>query len=305
MKRRNKPNGPRRKALGRGLDALLADRRSARPDKPTAPLKSPATLEGEEVRRIPVERIDPNPSQPRTVFDAEGIEELAQSIRADGLIQPILLRPHGERYLLVVGERRLRAAKLAGMTEIPAILRHLSEEKSLELALVENIQRENLNPIEVARALERMSLELRLSHEELAQRTGKNRTTITNFLRLLKLPAEIQDLIATKELTMGHARALLALPHEEQQLALAHKAIRRSLSVRQVEQLVREILEPPPPKEKPVLDPNIAAAVEELERALGARVRLVPKGVRKGRIEIEYGSPEELDRIYSLITGSA
>jgi len=303
MKTPSDPPAPRRKALGRGLDALLTKRRGV--GDVAAPATAPAREDGDEVRKVPVDLIDPNPDQPRTVFEPDAIEELAQSIRNDGLIQPVLVRPSGSRYLLVVGERRLRAAKLAGLAKIPAIVRELGREKSLELALIENIQRENLNPIEVATALERMARELQLSHEELAKRTGKNRTTVTNLMRLLRLPADICDLVAREQLSSGHARALLALPKEEQQRTVAEKAVRQGLSVREVEKLVKRMIEPPEEKEQPPPDPNIAAAVEELERALGARVHLVARGAKKGRIEIEYSSQDELDRLYNLLTGES
>ena len=284
----------RRKALGKGLDSLIKSRPAAQAE--------PAPQPGETVRKIAVDRIDPNPHQPRTKFDTAGIEELSRSIRADGVIQPILVRPQGSRYLIVVGERRWRASQMAGLREVPAVVREIPDEQVLEIALVENIQREDLNPIEVAVALRRLAQELQLSHEELAQRTGKDRTTVTNLLRLLRLPSDIQDLVADKRLTMGHARTLLALDRDDQQREIAAKIVDKGLSVRQTEQLVRRILEPPPPKEPPPADPNVEAARERLEHALGTKVQLIQRG-NKGRIEIEYSSPDELDRIYSLLTG--
>jgi ParB family chromosome partitioning protein len=253
---------------------------------------------------VSLEAIDVNPHQPRTEFAPEALEELSRSIRADGVIQPILVRPHGSRYLLVAGERRMRAAKAAGLAAIPAVVREIEDDKLLAIALVENIQREDLNPIEVAVALQRLAQASQLSHEELAQRTGKDRSTITNLLRLLRLPSDIQMLVADKQLSMGHARALLGLQDEDQQRRLAEMAVAKGLSVRQVEQLVKQIAEPTPdPKAAAPLDPNIAAAVEEMERALGTRVRLVARGGKKGRIEIEYNSPDELERIYELLVG--
>lgn len=287
-----------RKALGRGLDALLANR----PGAAAAVAAAPAVEAGEQVRMIALDAIDPNPDQPRTVFQPGAIEELAQSIKEDGVIQPILLKPVGSRYMVVVGERRWRASKLAGLPEIPAVIRDVSDERILEIALVENIQREDLNPIEVATALQRLANEFHLSHEELAQRTGKDRTTITNLLRLLRLPNAVQDMVGEKKISMGHARALLSLPDEDQQQALAERIIRQSLSVRQVEQLVRQMQEPKEPAAKPVVDPNVAAAIARLEECLGAPVRLVERG-KKGRIEISYGSAAELDRLYSVLTG--
>ena len=287
-----------RKALGRGLDALL----SSRPGAAAAVAAAPAVQSREQIRMIALDAIDPNPDQPRTVFQTGAIEELAQSIKEDGVIQPILLKPVGTRFMVVVGERRWRASKLAGLSEIPAVIRDVNEEKILEIALVENIQREDLNPIEIATALQRLSNEFQLSHEELAQRTGKDRTTVTNLLRLLRLPSGVQELIGEKKITMGHARALLSLPEEDQQRAVAESVVRQELSVRQVEQLVRQMQQPAEPVVKTILDPNVAAAIARLEECLGAPVRLVERG-KKGRIEISYGSPAELDRLYAVLTG--
>jgi ParB family transcriptional regulator, chromosome partitioning protein len=295
----------RRKALGRGLDALLGAKKPASAPPPQQPAEPPALPEGidGQVRRVPLSLIVVNPEQPRTEFDPTALEELAASIRVEGVIQPILVRPNGDRYLLVAGERRLRASKLAGLDSIPALVRGVEDDRLLEIALVENIQREDLNPIEIAAALQRLAQVGQLSHEELAQRTGKDRSTVTNLLRLLRLPSEVRALVAEKRLSMGHARALLALTDEESQRKLALRAAERGLSVREVERLVREATEPPKPKLEKEIDPNVAAAVESMERRLGTRVRLVGRGGRKGRIEIDYNSPEELDRIYALLSG--
>jgi ParB family chromosome partitioning protein len=297
MKQKSPTGSASRKALGRGLGALLPSKKSAGAgDAPPSPAS------GDAVRTVPLTLIDANPDQPRQIFSEQSIQELAQSIRADGVIQPILLRPEGDRFLLIAGERRLRATAVAGLTEIPAVVRDIPDDRILEIALIENIQREDLNPLEVARALHRLSIELRLSHEELANRTGKSRATITNQLRLLRLPASVQQMIAGNELQMGHARALLALTEEADQVEVAEQIRRRGLSVRQVEEIVRKKLQPPvelPPPPEP--DPNEAAAVENLERVLGTRVRLVRSGKRKGRIEIDFGSEDELERIYSLL----
>jgi ParB family chromosome partitioning protein len=287
-----------RKALGRGLDALLSNR----PGATAAAAAAPALQTGEHIRMIPLDAIDPNPDQPRTVFQAGAIEELSQSIKEDGVIQPILLKPVGSRFMVVVGERRWRASKLAGLSEIPAVIRDVSDEKILEIALVENIQREDLNPIEIAAALQRLANEFQLSHEELAQRTGKDRTTVTNLLRLLRLPRDVQELVGEKKISMGHARSLLSLPEEDQQRAAVERIVRQGLSVRQVEQLVKQMQEPVEPGVKPAVDPNVAAAIARLEECLGAPVRLVERG-KKGRIEISYGSPAELDRLYAVLTG--
>lgn len=294
------PDHPR-KALGRGLGALLTSRTVAKP-APLEPEALPAPPSG-GVSRLPIASIDPNPLQPRVVFDAAKLQELADSIAANGVIQPLVVRPHGARYQLVAGERRWRAAKLAGLTEIPAVVENISDEHLLEVTLVENIQREDLNPIEVALAFDRLAAELHLSHEEIAKRTGKDRTTITNMLRLLRLPPDIQQLVAERRISMGHARAILGLPNEELQRQLAEKASSQGLSVRQVERLVQKMTSTREPKAEtdPASDPNVRAAIQELERALGTRVRITGKPDARGKIEIEFYSADDLDRIYSLI----
>jgi ParB family chromosome partitioning protein len=208
---------------------------------------------------------------------------------------------------LVAGERRWRASKLAGLAKVPVIVQELSDEQLLEVTLIENIQREDLTPIEVAHAFERLVRDLGLSHEEIARRTGKDRSTITNMLRLLRLPADLQQLLAEHRLSMGHARAILALPTPELQRQVAEKASAQGLSVRQVERLIQRMTLSRDPKsvDEVLEDPNVKAAVQELERVLGTRVRIVPKSEQRGRIEIEYYSPEDLDRIYEVIAGNS
>ena len=290
-----------RRALGRGLGALLPDR-SAEPNPQLARTDRTDAAQ-DAVRKIPVALIDPNPVQPRRIFRTESIDELAQSIRQDGVIQPIVVQANGPRFTLIVGERRLRAAKVAELEAIPAIVQEFPPDRILEVTLVENIQREDLNPIEVAEALDRMIRELSLSHEELAARTGKDRTTITNLLRLLKLPADIQQLVAERRISMGHARAILGLEDAEEQRSLAEKTAAQGLSVRQVERMVRRINEPSETEEEPPIDPNVQAALDQLEQRLGTRVRLIEKRGGKGKLEIEFYSPDDLDRIYAVILG--
>jgi ParB family chromosome partitioning protein len=207
---------------------------------------------------------------------------------------------------LIAGERRLRAAKLAGLIEVPAIIQDYADDRILEVALIENIQREDLNPMETAQALERLHTEMNLSHEEIAARTGKDRTTITNMIRLLRLPRDVQLLVAERRISMGHARAILGLTTPELQTQVAEKAAAQGFSVRQVERLVKKVNEPRTPTDEPLQDPNIKAAIASLETALGTRVRIVEKSDQRGRIEIEYYSQEELNRIYEWIisTGS-
>jgi ParB family chromosome partitioning protein len=291
-----------RKALGRGLSALIPTNRSGAAAQ-MAP--QPADTAAQGLLRIPIDEIEPNPMQPRTVFQPERLHELAQSIRENGIIQPLVVRRHGEKYQLVAGERRWRAAKLMGMSEIPAVVQDVAEDRLMEITLIENIQREDLNPIEVAHAFERLTKEFNLSHEQIAQRTGKDRTTITNILRLLRLPGDIQILLAEHRLSMGHARAILGLPTPELQLQVAERCVAEGMSVRQVERLVQRMSEPREPKQADEVaeDPNVKAAIAELERVLGTRVRIVAKSEQRGRIEIEYYSQEDLARIYDVIVG--
>jgi ParB family chromosome partitioning protein len=291
-----------RKALGKGLSALLAPRT---PQPAPSPAPVPQRAEGEEVLRIPVTQIDPNPLQSRTIFQADKLDELAQSIKANGVIQPLIVRRHENRYQLVAGERRWRASKIAGLTEVPVVIQNLTDEQLLEVTLIENIQREDLTPIEVAHAFERLAKELGLSHDEIGRRTGKDRSTITNLLRLLRLPPDIQQLLTEHRLSMGHARAILGLPSEELQRQVAEKASAQGLSVRQVERLIQRMTESRETKspDDVSIDPNVKAAIYELERVLGTRVRIQQKSDHRGRIEIEYYSTDDLDRIYTLIVG--
>ncbi|MCS7043144.1 MAG: ParB/RepB/Spo0J family partition protein [Bryobacteraceae bacterium] len=294
---------PSRKALGKGLSSLIPANRTQQAPSSSQPSSAPPTAAAP--LRVPIDSIHPNPLQPRSTFSQEGLQELAQSIRENGIIQPLVVRRHGDAYQLVAGERRLRAARLAGLHEVPVVVQEFAEDRLMEVTLIENIQREDLNPIEVAHAFERLHREFRLSHEQIAQRTGKDRSTVTNMLRLLRLPLEVQQLVAEQRLSMGHARALLGLESAEQQVALAHKAADGALSVRQVERMVQKLTtappEPPAPPPRPEADPNVRAAIEELERVLGTRVRIVPRDDNRGRIEIEYYSQEDLARIYDVI----
>jgi ParB family chromosome partitioning protein len=270
---------------------------------------APAELQPhtEELLQVPVDLIDPNPLQARTVFQTERLQELSQSIKVNGVIQPLVVRKRGGRYQLVAGERRWRAAKMSGLTRVPVVVQDISDEQLLEVTLIENIQREDLTAIEVARAFDRLVKELNLSHEEIASRTGKDRTTITNTLRLLRLPDDIQQLLSERRLSMGHARALLGLPTEELQRQVAEKASSQGMSVRQVERLIQRMTESREPKspEETLADPNVKSAIQEMERVLGTRVRIIPKSDGRGRIEIEYYSAEDLNRVYDLIAGDA
>lgn len=289
-----------RRGLGRGLDALLPS--SAAPMTVTHP--------SDAVRQVPVASIIPNTYQPRTVFKPEKLRELAESIRVHGVMQPIVVRKDGDKYMLIAGERRWRASTLAGLVTVPAIVREVPTNQILELTLIENIQREDLNPIEVAEAFQRLATEANLTHDQIAERTGKDRSTVTNLLRLLRLPAEVRARIVAGEISLGHAKVLLGLSSEAAQKSLAARVVAQGLSVRQLEDIARNVTEAVEQGsgksgEKPrtrIVDPNVRAAIMEVERMLGARVHL--KGThKKGKMIIEYNSADELDRIYSRIVG--
>ena len=280
-----------RKALGRGLSSLLRE-----VETPSA-----AGLE-----QIPLNSIDPNPFQPRRDFPEESLKELANSIRSSGLVQPVLLRhaPGGSgRYHLIAGERRWRAARLAGLAAVPAIIREINDKDALELALTENLLREDLNPLEVAHAYEALHQKFGLNHSEIADRLGVNRSTVTNTLRLLRLTPAVQEMITGGDLSPGHARALLGVDSTAMQARLARLILEKGFSVRQIENMIAMgEVKPGQKKAKGAapIDPNTRAAVLELERALGTRVKIVGNA-KRGKIEISYYSAEDLNRVYELI----
>ena len=279
-----------RKALGRGLGALLSAEGTAT-----------AT---EDASEIPIDLIDPSLLQPRTVFDDAKLAELAQSISANGVVQPLLLRRKGPRYELIAGERRWRAAQLAGLSKVPAVIRSVSDDKVLELALIENIQREDLNPIEEARAYKKLIDTVGLTQETVAERVGRDRSYVTNYLRLLKLPNDLQDLLQRGKLSTCHARALLGTEHVEVQRRLARKVIDQDLSVRATERLVRQTVEPrerKPGRTGQAVDPNVRAAESKLRRQFGTQVRIVTDDSGRGKIEFEFYNATDLDRLYSLL----
>jgi ParB family transcriptional regulator, chromosome partitioning protein len=296
----------RRKALGKGLHSLL-------PSRPVAAAVSSQTVPASsiadgDVQRLPIEQVTANPNQPRRDFDEASLLELTQSIERDGIIQPIIVRKIAAKdYQIIAGERRWRAAKLAGLTDVPIIVRTADDQQVLELAIVENIQREDLNPIELATAFQRMATELGLSHDQIGQKTGKERTTITNSVRLLQLPAQLQTMIASKQLSPGHARALLKFEDEHTQWEIAQRCVTEGWSVRQIEEFTRPKAVTAKAKSKKVegpADPNVKFALSELERVLGTKVRIFEGRGGKGRIEIEYYSPDDLSRIYDLVIGT-
>lgn len=298
-----------RKVLGKGLSALLPPRLRGPAQSAATPESAQPELKGGPAS-LPIDAIHPNPVQPRVVFQADRLEELAASIRANGIIQPLIVRSHHGQFQLVAGERRWRAAKLAGLTEVPVVIQEVAEPQMLELALIENIQREDLNPIETAHAYERLRRELGLSQEEIGRRTGKDRASIANTIRLLNLPPEVQLLLAEHRVSMGHAKAILGLRSAEEQIEIAEKTAAQGLSVRQVETLVQERTSEQSrgksgSRREMLVDPNVKAAVDRLERALGTRVRIVELTEQRGRIEIEYYSQAELDRLFERIAGEA
>ena len=291
------PLDAKRRALGKGLDSLLP-----RVPAPTAAATPAAEPEGGKPREIPLEQIDRNPFQTRSAMDEEQLAELAASIVANGVVQPILVRPLAAgRFQLIAGERRWRASQLAGKATIPAILRQVSDEQAMEITIVENLQRADLNPMEQARAFERLSREFHMTQEQMAARTGKDRATVANFLRLLRLPSTVQSKVESGQLSFGHARTLLAFEHAEEMEKAAQRIIGLSLSVRQTETYVQGLLHPErsakkEPKPEPPVDPNVREVQERLQRSLGLKVLIEDKNGR-GRVIIEYAKLEDFDTL--------
>jgi ParB family chromosome partitioning protein len=293
------PADPKRRALGKGLDSLLP-----RVQAPAAPTDS----EGGKPREIPLDQIDRNPFQTRSQVNEEQLAELAASIVANGVVQPILVRPLAEgRFQLIAGERRWRASKIAGKATIPAILRQVSDEQAMEITIVENLQRADLNPMEQARAFERLSREFHMTQEQMATRTGKDRATVANFLRLLRLPATVQARVESGELTFGHARALLAFEHAEEIEKASKRVVGLSLSVRQTESYVQGLLHPEKAGKKEArpeapVDPNVREVQERLQRALGLKVSIEDRNGR-GKVIIEYAKLEDFDTLLEQLAG--
>jgi ParB family chromosome partitioning protein len=279
----------KRRGLGKGLEALI-----------------PVTEEPEGgVAEVPVVAITPNPMQPRTSLDPETLEDLAASVREHGLIQPLIVTQQGpERYQLIAGERRWEAARMAGLATVPVIVKEATPQQALEMALVENIQRADLNPLEEASAFRQLVEDFGLTQEQVAERVGKSRVAVTNTLRLLRLPPEAKKALADGAIREGHARALLALPKPEAQVAALKMVVARALSVRQTEELVRRLLaEPPPKKPKGPVSPEMQALEEEFRETLGTKVNLFRSRKGRGRLVIHFFSEEELQAIYDVIVG--
>ncbi len=274
------------KGLGRGLDALLAGS-----DRP----------QGDEQRKLPVDRLKPGKYQPRTQMDEVSLAELAASIKAQGIMQPILVRPidrtpGAERYEIVAGERRWRASQLAGLSDVPVLVRDIPDEQALAMALIENIQRENLNPLEEALGLQRLIDEFGLTHQQAADAVGRSRPAASNLLRLLQLNAAVQDLLMSGKLDMGHARALLPLPGA-QQIAIAQRIVQKNLSVREAERLVQQIMQPPKKAAPAPVDRDLLRLQEEISDQLGAAVAIRSNKKGAGKITIEFGDLDQLEGI--------
>ncbi len=295
----------KRRALGKGLESLLP-RVAPAISEAAEPVAPPPQPESGRPRELPVELIDRNPFQTRSHFDEQQLSELAASITATGVVQPVLVRPLiNGRFQLIAGERRWLASQRAGKTVIPAILRQVSDEQAMEMTIVENLQRADLNPIEQARAYDRLSREFKMTQEQMAQRTGKDRASVANFLRLLRLPAEVQVQVEQGKLTFGHARTLLALESPEAILKAAKKVTALSMSVRQTETYVQGLLNPEkkaPAKAEMPIDPNVKEAQDRLQRSLGLKVRVEDKNGR-GKVIIEYARLEDFDALMEAITG--
>lgn len=277
-----------RRGLGKGLEALI----------PMA--EEPAG----GLAQVPVATITPNPMQPRTTFDPDALAELADSVGEHGLIQPLIVTQQGpEHYQLIAGERRWQAARMAGLATVPVIIKEATPQEALELALVENIQRADLNPLEEASAYRQLVDEFGLTQEQVAGRVGKSRVAVTNTMRLLRLPSEVRQALADGAIREGHARALLALPSDEEQVLALKAVVNRALSVRQTEELVRRLVAEPQPKEKEPASPETQALEEDFRGTLGTKVNLYRNRKGKGRLVVHFYSEEELQTIYDVIVG--
>jgi ParB family chromosome partitioning protein len=295
-----------RNALGRGLGALIRD---AAPQPATTAATAAAATAAAPARSssgpqlVDIDLIEPSPYQPRTRFREESLAELAQSIQSTGIVQPLVVRPADSRFQLLAGERRWRAAQRAGLTRVPVVVREVDDQAALEITLVENIQREDLNPVEEARAFERFMSNFHLTQEEVAARTGKDRTTVANAVRLLRLEKQIIDLIEDGRVSAGHGRALLGISDVKTRLALARRAARGGITVRQIERLASRRSRAPLAPAQPVLDPNTRSAIEQLQQTLGTRVTLrPPTKTRPGQVQIEYYDEEQLAGLYDRLT---
>ena len=279
-----------KKALGKGLDAFIPEEFGI--------------IKEERYAEVDVELLKPNPLQPRMKFDDRAIDELAKSIKETGIVQPVLVVPDDGQYKIIVGERRWRAAQKAGLKKIPVMIRNMTPEKQLEISIIENIHREDLNPMEIAQAYQRMSSEWNYTQQDIGEKVGKDRASVANYIRLLKLPQEIRDGLVEENITMGHARALLALEGPEVQLTAFHQIIDKGLSVRNTEKLVNRMKERPPRAQRSLEDPDLHALKEELLKMLGTKV-VISGNRNKGALKIFYFSMDDLNRIFARIKGGS
>ena len=294
----------KKKGLGKGLDSLIPDNRSVKPaETESGPKKDTISdvKSGEQMMKINM--VEPNRDQPRKNFEEDALLELADSIKQFGVLQPLLVRKRKDYYEIIAGERRWRAAKLAGIKEVPVIVKDYTEQEIVEIGLIENIQRENLNPIEEAMAFKRLLEEFNLKQDEVAERVSKSRTAVTNSMRLLKLNEKVQQMIIDDMITTGHARALLAIDDKEQQYILANKIFDEKLSVRETEKLIKDIKNPKKTKEKKIVENDFIYndLAEKMKEVMGTKVNISSKGNGKGKIEIEYYSDKELERMFEMI----
>lgn len=295
------------RGLGKGLDALIP---SATPKAAKADSKAKATQSKEEkdasATMVKITKVEPNREQPRKVFDEEALEELAASVKQFGVLQPILVQDRKDYYEIIAGERRWRAAMKAGLKEVPVIIKNLTEQEIMEISLIENLQREDLNPIEEALAYKRLLTEFNLKQEEIAERVSKSRTAVTNSMRLLKLDPEVQKMLENGELTTGHARALLAIEDTDKQLSIAKKIVADKLSVRDIEKLVKNFgkTSKSKPKSNESLDVIYKDIEEKLKKKLGTKVSVTSKGEGTGELKLEFYSHDELDRLVALLSKS-
>ena len=294
----------KKKGLGKGLDSLIPDNKSIKsvtPDKSVEAKKEAEEKAG--VQTMKINEVEPNRDQPRKNFDEDALLELSDSIKQFGVLQPLLVRKRKDYYEIIAGERRWRAAKLAGVKEVPVIVKEYTDQEILEIGLIENIQRENLNPIEEAIAFKRLLEEFNLKQDEVAERVSKSRTAVTNSMRLLKLSDKVQQMIIDDMISTGHARALLAIDDPELQYTLANKIFDEKLSVRETEKLVKEIKNPKKPKEKKVMENAFIYQdlEEKMKGVFGTKVSIASKGKGQGKIEIEYYSDDELEHLFDMM----
>ncbi|MCH5333872.1 MAG: ParB/RepB/Spo0J family partition protein [Agathobacter sp.] len=298
-----------KKGLGKGLDSLIAPKAADAKPAQAAPQEAakPVSEHAADAVMMDINKVEPNRDQPRKKFDEDALNDLADSIKQFGVLQPLLVQERDDYYEIIAGERRWRAAKKAGIKQLPVIIKKLTEQEIMEISLIENIQREDLNPIEEALAYKRLLTEFNLKQDEVADRVSKSRTTITNSMRLLKLSEKVQQMVIDDKLTTGHVRPLISVEDEEQQIMLAEKIFDEKLSVRDAERLVKNLQteKKAKPDEKKALDPQLLAVYQDLEeqmkRILGTKVSINHKDEKQGRLEIEYYSQDELDRIIDLL----